>query len=72
MQNFLDELKRRQIAKAVIVYAFVSWVFVQIGIHTFPIMGLPDWTAAALTAALLLAFPYAVYKAWVQNEDGDS
>jgi hypothetical protein len=69
MQNLLNELKRRQIAKAVIVYVFVAWVFAQIGIHTFPVMGLPDWTASALAVALILAFPYAVYKAWRQHDD---
>lgn len=69
MRNLLEELKRRQIAKAVIVYAFVAWVFVQIGVYTFPVMGLPDWTATALAVALILAFPYAVYKAWRQYDD---
>jgi len=64
MRRFLEELQRRQIAKAVVVYVFVAWVFVQIGEYTFPIVPLPEWTVDAFAVALILAFPYAIYKAW--------
>lgn len=64
MRAFLRELRQRQIPKAVAAYVVVAWLFTQIGIATFPVMRLPDWTADALIVLLVLAFPVAMSMAW--------
>ena len=69
MRYFLEELRRRQIGKAVVVYVVIAYLFVRIGAFTFPIVPLPDWTVDALAVALMLAFPYAMYKAWSRYDD---
>ncbi len=68
MGSFFSELRRRQIPKAVVAYVFVAWLFTQIGIATFPVMRLPEWTTDALIILLVLAFPVAMYTAWTQDD----
>ncbi len=68
MGSFFSELRRRQIPKAIIAYLLVAWLFTQIGIATFPVMRLPDWTTEALIILLALAFPVAMYSAWTQDD----
>ena len=64
MGSFFSELRRRQIPKAIVAYLFVAWLFTQIGIATFPVMRLPEWTTDALIVLLVLAFPVAMSIAW--------
>ncbi|MFL2545804.1 MAG: hypothetical protein ACJ0SL_00270 [Candidatus Rariloculaceae bacterium] len=68
MGGFIEELRRRQIFKAVVVYIVVAWLFVQIGVATFPVMRLPEWTADALVIVLTLAFPAAMFMAWTAED----
>jgi adenylate cyclase len=68
MGSFFKELKRRQIFKAVIAYAVVAYLFAQIGLATFPVMRLPEWTVPALVVLLLLAFPVAMFMAWTKED----
>jgi adenylate cyclase len=68
MGSFFKELKRRQILKAVIVYAVVAYLFSQIGLATFPVMRLPEWTFQAFVVLLLLAFPVAMFMAWTKED----
>jgi len=42
--------------------------YFQIGIATFPVMRLPDWTVDALIILLALAFPVAMFMAWSQDD----
>ncbi len=69
MGNLLNELKRRQMLKAVVAYFVVAFLFIQIGFATFPIMRLPEWTVDALLLVLGLLFPFAMYKAWSQGDE---
>ena len=68
MGSFFSELRRRQIPKAIIVYVFVAWLFTRIGIETFPVMRLPEWTTDALIILLVLVFPVAMYTAWTHDD----
>lgn len=68
MSSFLQELRRRQIFKAVVVYFVVAWLFTQIGTYTFPVMRLPEWTLDALIVLLALAFPVAMFMAWTAED----
>jgi len=66
--SFFSELRRRQIPKAIVAYGIGAWLFTQIGIATFPVMRLPEWTTDALIILLVLAFPVAMYTAWTQDD----
>ncbi len=68
MLPFLQELRRRQIFKAVAAYLVVAWLFTQIGAATFPVMRLPEWTLDALIVLLALAFPMAMFMAWTNGD----
>ena len=68
MRSFFSELKRRHIFKAVVAYFVVAYLFTQIGIATFPMMRLPEWTVRALTSLLVLAFPVAMFMAWTHED----
>ena len=68
MGSLFSEFRRRQIPKAIVVYIFVAWLCTQIGIATFPVMRLPEWTTDALIVLLVLAFPVAMYSAWTQDD----
>ncbi len=69
MRSFLRELRRRHIFKAVAAYLVVAYLFVQIGIATFPVMRLPEWTVDALIILLVLAFPAALFTAWTHEDE---
>ena len=69
MGNVFKEIKQRQMFKAVVAYLVVAFLFAQIGIATFPVMRLPDWTIDALLWVLGLLFPVAMYKAWTQGSE---
>ena len=69
MSSLFKELKRRQIFKAVIAYLVVAYLFSQIGLATFPVMRLPEWTFDALVILLILAFPVAMFMAWTKEDE---
>jgi len=69
MGSLFKELKRRQIFKAVIAYLVVAYLFAQIGLATFPVMRLPEWTFQALVVLLVLAFPVALFMAWTKEDE---
>ncbi|MGI9257993.1 MAG: hypothetical protein ACR2QQ_04090 [Gammaproteobacteria bacterium] len=68
MGNLFNEIKQRQMFKAFFAYLVVAFLFIQIGIATFPVMRVPDWTITALLLVLALLFPVAMYKAWTQGD----
>ena len=51
--GLFNELRRRHVFRAAVVYAVVSWVVLQITDIVVPAVGLPDW-AITLVLVLLL------------------
>jgi len=64
MINFFKEFNKRQMHKAIFSYLLVTWLFVQIGLYTFPMMRLPQWSTNALIIIFIILFPYAMIKSW--------
>ena len=62
--SFIQELKRRNVFRVVIIYIVVSWLLMQIGDVMFPALLLPDWTSRMLVAFLILGLPMALIFAW--------
>jgi TolB-like protein/Tfp pilus assembly protein PilF len=64
---FLSELKRRQVYRAVIVYATIAWVFLEGADIVFPRLGFADESVTLVLILALVGFPIAVYLAWVYD-----
>jgi len=65
VQNFLAELKRRNVVRAAILYGVSAWVLMQIVSVMFPALHLPAWTVTLVAALLLLLFPLVLIFSWV-------
>lgn len=65
LSDFWDELRERQVVRAVLVYGVVAWVLVQVADIFFPALRLPGWTVTLVAALAVLGFPVTVALAWV-------
>ena len=62
--TFFKELKQRNVIKVAIAYAIAAWLLIQIVATTFPVLKLPEWSAALVTVLILIGFPLALIFAW--------
>jgi adenylate cyclase len=69
--SLLDELKRRRVVRAVLVYGVVAWVVVQVANVFFPALRLPEWTVTLVAALAVLGFPITVALAWIFERTPD-
>ena len=65
MNNFLQELKKRNVIKAAIAYAVVSWIILQILSTLLPNFGAPEWVFKTLTLLIFIGFPIWIVFAWI-------
>lgn len=63
--HFLEELKRRRIVRAALVYGAVAWAVVEAADVFVPALRLPDAIVTAVAVVVLLGFPLAMAVAWV-------
>ena len=61
---FLAELKRRNVYRAAIAYAVVSWLLIQVATQVFPVFDVPGWVVRMVIILLAIGFPAAVVFAW--------
>ncbi len=64
MRDFIEELKRRNVAKVALVYIIAGWLTMQVVDVMFPALHLPEWLISAVAAFVLIGFPFAVIFAW--------
>lgn len=64
-RNFFSELKRRNVYKAAVAYAVLSWLVVQIATQVFPVFTIPDWAVRLVVVCLILGLPIALVLAWI-------
>jgi adenylate cyclase len=69
--GLFDELKRRRVVRAVLVYGVVAWVVVQVAHVFFPALRLPEWTVTLVAALAVLGFPITVALAWIFERTPD-
>ena len=62
--SFLQELKRRKVIRAGLVYGAVAWAVVQAADVFVPALGLPEWVLTAIALVSLLGLPLALVLAW--------
>ena len=63
--SFYEELKRRNVVKAVVLYVVASWLILQIADVLFDAMELPSTWVRLVLAILILGFPLALIFSWV-------
>ncbi len=64
MGSFLEELKRRNVAKVALVYIIAGWLTMQVVDVMFPALKLPEWLISAVAAFVIIGFPFALIFAW--------
>ncbi|MDQ6765597.1 MAG: hypothetical protein M3Z22_05790 [Verrucomicrobiota bacterium] len=64
-RNIFAELKRRNVYKAAVTYAVVSWLLIQIATQVFPFFEIPNWVVRLVVVVLLLGFLPTLVLAWV-------
>jgi TolB-like protein len=62
--GFFYEMRRRRVWQVAGAYIVLGWVFVEIVIETFPMLGFPDWVPMAVVVAAYVGFPVVVLLAW--------
>src|SRR6476646_1047974 len=60
IDNFLSELKRRNVYKVAVAYAVVAWLLVQAASILFPTFEAPPWVMKVFVALIVLGFPIAL------------
>jgi len=65
MQNFLKELKRRNVIKALVSYAVVSWLILQVGALVFPMFGINQALLRWVFVALAVGLPVWIVFAYI-------
>jgi len=63
--SFYEELKRRNVVKAAVLYVIASWLILQIADVLFDAMELPPTWVRLVLAILILGFPLALIFSWV-------
>ena len=56
MRNFIEELKRRNVARVALVYLIAGWLTMQVVDVMFPALQLPEWLTSAVAAFVISAF----------------
>jgi TolB-like protein/Flp pilus assembly protein TadD len=64
-QNFLTELKRRNVYRAAVAYGVVAWFLTQLTTQVLPLFEIPNSAMRFVVIALVVGFPIAMLLAWV-------
>jgi TolB-like protein/Tfp pilus assembly protein PilF len=63
--KFFAELKRRNVYKAAVAYAVVSWLIIQIATQIFPVFSIPSWAVRLVILCLILGLPVVLVISWI-------
>jgi tetratricopeptide (TPR) repeat protein len=65
--KFWDELKRRKVVKASLIYLAVAFGILQAADIIFPALGLPEWTIKFILILLIIVFILVIVLTWVYD-----
>jgi len=65
--KFWNELKRRKVVKASLVYIAVAFGILQAADIIFPALGLPEWTIKFILILLIIVFILVIVLTWVYD-----
>ena len=64
VENFVNELRSRSVIRALITYAVVAWMLLQVADVTFDRLPLPDNAMTILIVLVVAGFPITGVLAW--------
>jgi TolB-like protein/Tfp pilus assembly protein PilF len=64
VEQFLRELKRRNVFRVAIAYGVTTWLLLQLADVVLGNIGTPEWVFKAIFAVLAIGFPIALILAW--------
>src|SRR5439155_1000875 len=64
IDNFLAELKRRNVYKVAVAYAVIAWLLIQAASILLPTFEAPSWVMKVFVVLVTLGFPIALVLAW--------
>src|SRR6266705_5955794 len=64
IDNFLSELKRRNVYKVAVAYIVAGWALSQGIAQVLPVFDVPNWVIRLLVALVIIGFPIALIFAW--------
>ena len=67
LKEFVDECKRRKVISSITVYAFASWLLIQVVATTFPYLGFPKIAVTITIILALVFFPIVILFSWFYN-----
>jgi adenylate cyclase len=65
IDNFLNELKRRNVIRAAGLYLVGAWLLTQVASTVLPMFGAPDWLPRSIVVLLAIGFIPALIFSWV-------
>src|SRR5437762_13710664 len=65
IDNFLSELKRRNVYKVAIAYTVGSWALSQGIAQVFPVFDIPNWVIRSIVVLIIIGLPVALVLAWM-------
>ena len=65
MGRLFEQLKRRNVLRAVAGYAVAAWLLIQIADTVFPILGVPTWVTTMVVILVIIGFPVTVVVSWI-------
>src|SRR5438067_96274 len=65
IDNFLTELKRRNVIRFAGLYLVGSWLLVQVASTVLPMFGAPEWLPRSIVILLAIGFVPALIFSWV-------
>src|SRR5207245_6989375 len=64
IDNFLSELKRRNVYKVAVAYAVVAWLLLQAASIFLPAFDAPPWMIKIFIIVIIFGFPVALIFSW--------
>ncbi|MBO3697927.1 tetratricopeptide repeat protein [Roseivirga sp. E12] len=65
LNNFWEELKKRNVVRAFIFYVVSAWLIIQFVATVFPYLDLPKWATTAVIVTLLAGAPVVLIVSWI-------
>src|SRR5436309_1324563 len=65
IENFFNELKRRNVIRAAGLYLVGAWLLTQVASTVLPMFGTPDWLPRSIVILLAIAFLPALIFSWI-------
>lgn len=71
LNNFWDELKKRNVVRALIFYAVTAWLIIQFAATTFPYLNIPKGAITIVIVVLLIGLPIVLIVSWIYEMTTD-